>query len=113
MTDQEILRAYVERHNEGVETGDFGRMLELFAADAELVFVSVSFGPFQGREAIQNAFARHPPADKLSAGEVRPIPSGASTVYEWELHPGTKAGTIQADIVDEKIVRMVIYFHLV
>lgn len=112
MTDQEILRAYIEFHNEGVESGDFSRMLELFASDAELRFVAISFGPFQGRDAIAQAFAEHPPADKLRASEPIPISAGTTTIYEWESSPGVKVGTISAIIENGKIARMVIYFQL-
>jgi hypothetical protein len=113
MTDQEVLQAYIDRHNEGVESGDFGHMLELFAPNAELLFVAISVGPFRGRDAIEQAFATRPPLDKLRAAGPMPSPSGASVTYAWETNPGAKAGTIEASIDNGLIVRMVIYFDLV
>jgi RimJ/RimL family protein N-acetyltransferase len=49
-----LLHDHVVRFNEGVRTGDWTQMLELFAEEGELAFQGVPVGPFQGREAISS-----------------------------------------------------------
>ena len=46
MNDVEILAEHVGRFNEGVRSGDFERMLELFSEDAVLEFEACRSGRF-------------------------------------------------------------------
>jgi steroid delta-isomerase len=60
-----VLDAHVRRFNEAVRLGDFAEMVRGFAADAEMVFEGVPVGPFVGRDAIAEAYARQPPSDEV------------------------------------------------
>jgi hypothetical protein len=44
-----LLSEHVDRFNEGVRTGEWSRMLLLFADDGELTFSGIPVGPFRGR----------------------------------------------------------------
>ena len=71
---QRLLREHVERFNAGVRSGDFGPMLAAFADDAELIFEGVPAGPFRGREAIADAYAKQPPDDEVRVLDTREEP---------------------------------------
>ena len=50
-----LLDREVAAFNEGVRTGDWASLVELFTHDAELEFVGIPVGPFRGRAAIADA----------------------------------------------------------
>jgi len=62
-----FLARHVERFNAGVVTGDFGPLVGLFAEDAILDFAGIPVGPFEGREAIAEAYATQPPTDTMTS----------------------------------------------
>jgi ketosteroid isomerase-like protein len=65
-----LLDRQVEAFNEGVRTGDWSSLVELFTDDAELEFVGIPVGPFHGRDAIAaacDAWSRDP---ERRAGEL-------------------------------------------
>ncbi len=70
MIPVDLLRLYVERHNEGVRTSNWRAMLDLFAPDATITFHSIEFGPLHGRDEIARAFAVRPPDDELVLVEI-------------------------------------------
>jgi len=45
-----LLEREVAAFNEGVCTGDWSALVQLFAVDAELVFEGIAVGPFHGYE---------------------------------------------------------------
>jgi hypothetical protein len=66
------IHDFVQRHvvlfNEGVRSGDFGRMLAHFSATAEMRFENVpNVGvlEFHGIDAIEKAYAAQPPDDEI------------------------------------------------
>ncbi len=86
-----LLAEYVARHNEGVRSGDFSRLAELLAPDAELVFHGLPVGPFRGRDAIAAAFASSPPDDELVLLAER----GDEADYGWSRTAGARGGTLR------------------
>lgn len=106
----EIIDSYVRSHNAGVASGDFSAMLDLFADDAELVFASIQFGPFNGRESIRAAFAAHPPDDDLVIIAAKTTQDGVLAAYSWSTRPGRVAGSLEVTVRDGRIARMVIVF---
>ena len=107
-TAENLLRLYVQLHNQGVKTGKFEPLANLFAEDAPVRFEGVAFGPLQGRAAILNAFHEHPPDDELLIDRLRGDDRSAKCEYRWKKQPDTLAGTLRIAIVDQLIVRMVI-----
>lgn len=106
--NSEILRAYVNYHNRGVDQGDFSRLVDIFSPDAELAFPTIGIGPFYGRDDIVLAFETHPPSDRLRIREPIVTSMGVFTSYEWERQPGVTAGIIRATFAEGWITRMVI-----
>jgi hypothetical protein len=101
-----LLQEYVLRHNEGVRTGDFSRMLELFAQEARMRFAGFDAGPFEGRGAIAEAFRTKPPDDELSTFEVKGGMNCVRAEYAWSRKPGTRSGEISLECASGRIVEI-------
>jgi len=108
MPPSELVRLYVERHNEGVRTRDWAPLLELFHADAELSFEGIPLGPFRGSISIGAAFRDHPPDGVLLVLDVSPEDSPALATYAWKKQPGVKAGTVRFLVDAGRIRRLVV-----
>jgi steroid Delta-isomerase len=57
---------HVAAFNDAVQTGDWSSFAGRFTHDATMSFTGVPAGPFAGRAAIAEAYARQPPADTMS-----------------------------------------------
>ena len=102
-----FLTDYVERFNEGVRTGDFAGIVELYAADGELVFEGVPVGPFCGRQAIAEAYRAQPPDDELRVTSVEERPDCLVARFGW-LRGGS--GTMRIELDGEAIGRLTVSF---
>jgi cysteine desulfurase/selenocysteine lyase len=60
-----LFAAHIARFNAGVASGDFTDMISHFTDDATATFVSLPFGPFEGRAEIEQAYRDHPPDDTI------------------------------------------------
>jgi cysteine desulfurase / selenocysteine lyase len=106
-----LLEDHVERFNAGVETGDFGRMIERFTDDAELVFEGIPVGPFTGRQAIADAYRDQPPDDKVSIMSATERADGTIvTRYGWLRDAGREAGEMRITRRGDRIARLVVTF---
>jgi cysteine desulfurase/selenocysteine lyase len=106
-----LLNDHVERFNAGVETGDFGPMVEWFTDDAELVFEGLPVGPFTGREAIAGAYRDQPPDDKLAISSATERADGTIvTRYGWLRDAGREAGEMRISRRGDRIARLVVTF---
>jgi hypothetical protein len=99
MSPAELLRAYVERHNEGVRAGEFLRLQGLLADYASMRFHGIPAGPFEGARAIVEAFAAHPPDDELVILEQHE----ALATYAWRREPGRVAGRLRITVARGRI----------
>jgi hypothetical protein len=99
MSPAELLRAYVERHNEGVRAGEFLRLQGLLADYASLRFHGIAAGPFEGAGAIVAGFAAHPPDDELVILEQH----GVEAVYAWGREPRRAAGRLRITVARGRI----------
>ena len=97
-----LLRREVSAFNEGVRSGDWAALLDLFTVDGELEFVGIPVGPFRGRDAIGEAYRRQPPDDEIVVLEDR----GDSAVYAWLREPARPAGELFLEERDGAIVRL-------
>jgi len=100
-----LLERYVQLHNEGVRTGSFAGLMELFSLQAVLSFEGIPLGPFEGRDAIARAFAKHPPDDLLVL--VDPGQDGRAR-YAWRAAPEKVCGSLEMEVEGGRIVRLVI-----
>jgi len=103
----EFLAAYVERFNEGVRTGEFDGLVELYEEDGELVFEGVPVGPFRGRKAIAEAYRVRPPDDELRLTTVEERPDALVARFDW-LRGGS--GTMRLELGGEAIRRLTVSF---
>jgi len=103
----ELLAAHVASFNHGVRTGDWQPMLARFTADAELEFVGVPVGPFNGRDAIAEAYRSRPPDDELVVLEDR---GDGTARYAWAQTPSTPAGELRLTVDGGRITRLVVTF---
>jgi hypothetical protein len=93
-----------------VRTGDFAPMLDEFADDAELVFVGVPVGPFQGKDAIAAAYREQPPDDEIDVRGVRRQGVEVVADYGWRREPGVRAGELRLTVDGDEIRRLVVTF---
>ena len=99
MSPAELLRAYVERHNEGVRAGEFARLAGLLADYASMRFHGTNAGPFVGAGAIVAGFLAHPPDDEL----VILAQTGVEAVYAWRREPERVAGRLRITVARGRI----------
>jgi steroid delta-isomerase len=102
-----FLADYVERFNEGVRTGDFAGIVELYTVDGELAFEGVPVGPFRGREAIAEAYRVQPPDDELQVTAVEEHPDGLLARFAW-LRGGS--GTMRVELEGDAIRKLTVSF---
>ena len=108
-----LIRSYISRHNEGVRTGDFHPMLELFHQEAEFWFCQMSFegvnyGLYKGQDSIAKIFEVNPPDDKLEIISVTEDSFGVKATYGWHKNSGIVAGVMRVGVEDELITRFVV-----
>ena len=90
----DLLHDHVESFNAGVRTGDWSTMLERFDDDAEMEFRGIPVGPFQGREAIAEAYRTQPPDDELRLLEQRQREGRLEARYAWLAEADVPAGEL-------------------
>ena len=103
-----LLSAYIERFNAGARSGNWERMLELLAPNAELEFVGIPLGPFTGREAIGEAYRAQPPDDELVLLDRLDV---GSAVYAWSRDPARPAGELHLEEQDDAITRIRVLYE--
>jgi ketosteroid isomerase-like protein len=94
LTESELLKAYVSRHNFGVTNNDFSGMLELFSDDAILIFQGTVQMTLKGKEAIARAFTTMRPTSQIYALEIIKQSHGAEAAYSFADNSDQKAGII-------------------
>ncbi len=92
---EELLAAYVEAHNAGVQSGSYEALGDLLLPTASMRFHGMEIGPFDSAKAILEGFREHPPDDELVVQSIRTM--GDKTVvatYGWASAPGKLAGRL-------------------
>jgi RimJ/RimL family protein N-acetyltransferase len=104
----DFLYEYVARHNQGVRTGDWEPLGECLAEDARLELTGVEAGPFDGREAILDAYRERPPDDEVRILDAAESTDGVEAVYSWAQDPERRAGRMLLALRDSAIERLVV-----
>jgi hypothetical protein len=94
-----LLEREVAAFNEGVRTGDWAALVALFTEDAVLEFDGTPVGPFEGRDAIAEAYRSMPPDDEVVLLDGGPR-------YAWSKEPDRPAGELHLEERDGRIVRL-------
>ena len=106
-----FLAHHVETFNTAVATGDFGPLVGLFAEDASLEFAGVPVGPFEGRQAIAEAYAAQPPTDTMTILDTRVEPDGTVVEsFSWSADSGARSGEMRLAVDGGRIRRLVVVF---
>ena len=106
-----FLAHHVETFNAAVATGDFGPLVGLFAEEASLEFAGVPVGPFEGRDAIAEAYAARPPTDTMTILETRIEPDGTVVeAFSWSADGGARSGEMRLTVDGGRIRRLVVVF---
>ena len=93
-----------------MEAGDWIEFTDRFTEDAVLEFVGPPVGPFTGRAAIREAYALHPPDDKIELdGPVVADSNELVVPYRWA-RTGAN-GTMRVTERAGRIVRLVVTFN--
>jgi hypothetical protein len=98
-----LLEQYVLLHNYGIDTGDFGPMLILFADNAVFEFEDQRIGSFEGIETITGVFRRQAPSTKLSISQIAENDGIASADYANENRPNIRLGSLTLKPEGDKI----------
>jgi steroid Delta-isomerase len=98
-----LLEREVAAFNEGVRSGDWVPLVELFAEDAVLEFEGIPVGPFRGRDAIAEAYRTSPPDDEIVLLDGGPA-------YAWSKDRERPAGELHLDELDGRIVRLLVVY---
>ena len=106
-----LLHDYVMVHNECVRTGDWEPLSSWFTEDAELAFVGVPVGPFNGREAIAAAYDAQPPDDEVVIFGTEENGEEIVARYGWLKEPGKQAGRMRVTRRDGRIQKLVVTFE--
>jgi steroid Delta-isomerase len=101
------VRAHVELFNASFQSGDWKAFTDTFTDDAVMTFVGVPAGPFHGRAAIAEAYARQPPTDTMSVRTVET--SGDTDVVRFAWSAGG-TGTMTMRWRAGKVAELVVAF---
>jgi steroid delta-isomerase len=85
-------------------------MLEGFHDEAEMEFRGVPVGPFQGKEAIAEAYRVQPPDDALCVLEQRERDGRIEARYAWLAEPNVPAGELLLTPEGNRIRKLVVTF---
>ena len=106
-----FLEHHVETFNAAVATGEFGPLVELFSNDASLELAGVPVGPFEGHEAIAEAYAAQPPTDTMTILDTRIEPDGTVVeAFSWSADGGARSGEMRLTVDGGRIRRLVVVF---
>jgi hypothetical protein len=109
----ELLRRHVEQYNHGIDTGDWGPMLDAFEADAQMHFHGEQHEQFNGTAAIADAYATRPPDDHIDILSTEEREGGIVARYAWRKGNGKPAGEMRLTPGKDpnKIAKVVVTFQ--
>ncbi|WP_460662630.1 nuclear transport factor 2 family protein [Kribbella swartbergensis] len=96
-------KEHVDAFNEAVTTGDWDAFAQRFAEDAQLIFIGIPVGPFEGRPAIAAAYRADPPDETMTL--VSTEPSGPATDIVRFRWAGGGTGTMHLTWAPDGAVR--------
>ena len=106
----QLLNQHVDRFNRAVRTGEWDEMTAYFVDDGELRFEGIPVGPFEGRDAITQAYREQPPDDEVLLLDSEQVGDEAIAGYAWAADPERRAGEMRLTERDGRIARLVVTF---
>jgi hypothetical protein len=81
-SEQKVTQ-HVAAFNVAVESGEWGRFAERFAADAVMRFTNAPAGPFRGRAEIARGYAEQPPDQTMEILDISPAGRTDTVRFAW------------------------------
>ncbi|TYK51447.1 hypothetical protein [Actinomadura decatromicini] len=106
----ELLDLHVAYLNHGIQTRDWGPLLDLFADEAVVTFVGLQGGPYEGRTCIGDAYDQHPPEVPVNIVGTRFMKGMLVAAYAWDTVPPERGGDLVLEVEDGQIVRLTMTF---
>jgi steroid Delta-isomerase len=102
---QEKVTQHVAAFNVAVESGEWDRFAERFAADAVMRFTNAPVGPFDGRPAIARGYAEQPPDETMSILDISADGEADTVRFAWASGgTGTMRLTWRGPLVSELVI---------
>jgi steroid Delta-isomerase len=106
-TSEEKVTQHVAAFNVAVESGEWDRFADRFAADAVMRFTNASAGPFQGRAAIARGYVEQPPDEAMRVLDISSA-EGIDTIrFAWA---SGATGTMELTWQGQLVAALVITF---
>jgi steroid delta-isomerase len=106
-SSEEKVTQHVAAFNVAVESGEWDRFADRFAADAVMRFINVPAGPFHGRNAIARGYVEQPPDEPMRVLGISSA-GGVDTVrFAWA---SGATGTMELVWQDQLVSELVITF---
>nr|WP_187412325.1 nuclear transport factor 2 family protein [Actinomadura syzygii] len=106
----ELLDLHVAYLNHGIQTRDWGPLLDLFADGAVVTFVGLQGGPYEGRDGIRDAYDQHPPEVPVHIVGTRFVEGMLVAAYAWDSVPHEQGGDMVLEVGGGQIVRLTMTF---
>ncbi|HEX2307833.1 MAG TPA: nuclear transport factor 2 family protein [Jatrophihabitantaceae bacterium] len=74
---------HIAAFNAAVTSGDWTEFVEQFAESARMEFSGVPAGPYEGRDAIAEAYRTNPPDDTMALLDVRSTDWTDTARFQW------------------------------
>jgi steroid Delta-isomerase len=104
---QEKVTQHVAAFNVAVESGEWGRFADRFAADAVMRFTNVPTGPFRGRAEIARGYAEQPPDETMKILDISSAGQTDTVRFAWA---SGATGTMELTWQDQLLAELTITF---
>jgi hypothetical protein len=106
----QVLARHVAAVNSTVNGWGVHKLTSDLAPDCTMLFEGIPVGPFEGREAIAEAYRTNPPDDTIEVLEATFKPARVEATYAWSQKPDQAAGRILLDLEGELITKWIVEY---
>jgi SnoaL-like protein len=110
----DLLHRHVDHYNHGVDTGDWGPMVDSFDENGEMHFEGPEPAQYKGRGAIADAYAKRPPDDHIDIISSEERGGGIVARYRWRNGGSDPAGEmhlVPGRDDPDKVAKLVVTFQ--
>jgi hypothetical protein len=109
-TAERVLARHVEALNSGVAGNGFDRLGDGLTDTCTMRFEGIPVGPFEGRDAVVEAYRTSPPDDGIVVLEAEYGERQVVATYAWAAAPQRPAGRMLLDLDGELISALTIEY---
>jgi SnoaL-like protein len=110
----DLLHRHVDRYNHGVDTGDWGPMLDSFDENGEMHFEGSDPAQYRGRAEIAEAYDKRAAGDHIDILSTEEHDGGIVARYGWRKAGGAPAGEMHLTPSKgdpDKVAKLVVTFQ--